>query len=128
MDLIQQLMQQVGISKNQAEGGIGLLLNMAKNKLSAADFSQLKNAIPSAAQFMSAVPREESAGGGVMAALGGIASSLGGGKLGDIASLLGGFSKLGIDADSAKKFLPVIQSFLEGKLDEGTLAALKKLF
>ena len=38
MDLIQQLMQQVGVSQDQAEGGVGLLLNTAKDKLSGGDF------------------------------------------------------------------------------------------
>ncbi len=129
MELIQQLMQQVGVNQEQAEGGVGLLLNAAKEKLSGDNFSELTNAIPGADQFMSAAPSEEDSGGGMMGALGGIASSLGvgGGSLGTVASLLGGFSKLGIDGDSAKQFLPVVQNFLEGKLGGGTMDALKKL-
>lgn len=127
MDLIEQLMKQVGVDKGQAEGGIGLLLNAAKEKIPSADFSQIKDTIPSADQFMNTAPSNESVGGGLMGALGGMASSLGGGQAGDLMSLLGGFSKLGIDADTAKKFLPVVQSFLEGKLGDGPMSALKKL-
>jgi len=128
MDLIQQLMKQAGVDQSQAEGGIGLLLNAAKDKLSLGDFSEMQKAIPSADQFMGAASSEKSGGGGVMGALGGIASSLGGGgSLGGIASLLGGFSKLGIDMDTAKKFIPIVQSFLEGKLGDGPMNALKKL-
>lgn len=127
MDLIEQLMEQVGVDKGQAEGGIGLLLNAAKEKIPSADFSQIKDTIPSADQFMNAAPSNESGGGGLMGALGGMASSLGGGQAGDLMSLLGGFSKLGIDTDTAKKFLPVVQSFLEGKLGDGPMGALKKL-
>ena len=128
MDLIQQLMQQAGVSQDQAEGGVGLLLNTAKDKLSGGDFSELANVIPGAEKFMSAAPAESDSGGGMMGALGGLASSLGGGgNLGSIASLLGGFSKLGIDTDTAKKFLPVVQSFLEGKLGSGPMDAIKKL-
>lgn len=128
MDLIQQLMQQVGVSQDQAEGGIGLLLNTVKDKLPSDDFAQLKDTIPSADQFMGAAPGEDNSGGGMMGALGGLAGSLGGGgKLGELASLLGGFSKLGIDTDTAKQFIPVIQSFLEGKLGDGPMSALKKL-
>ena len=50
-------------------------------------------------------------------ALGGLASSLGGGagKLGDLASLAGGFSKLGLDSDMVGKFIPVILSFVQAK-------------
>ncbi len=127
MDLIEQLMKQVGVNKGQAEGGIGLLLNAAKDKLASGDFSQIKETIPSADQFMAAAPDKESRGGGLMGALGGMASSLGGGQVGDLVSLLGGFSKLGINADTAKKFFPVVQSFLEGKLGDGPMSALKKM-
>ena len=128
MDLIQQLMKQAGVDQSQAEGGIGLLLNAAKDKLSSSDFSEIQKAIPSAGQLMSAAPSEKSGGGGLMGALGGIARSLGGGgNLGGIVSLLGGVSKLGIDMDAAKKFIPVVQSFLEGKLGDGSMSALKKL-
>ncbi|MBL1432858.1 MAG: DUF2780 domain-containing protein [Gammaproteobacteria bacterium] len=128
MDLIQQLMKQAGVSQDQAEGGIGLLLNSVKDKLPLGDFSELKNTIPSADQFMSSAPGESDNGGGLMGVLGGMASSLGGGKAGALVSLLGGFSKLGVDADTAKKFIPVVQSFLEGKLGDGPMSAIKKLF
>ena len=41
MSLIEALTQQLGVSSEQAEGGAGLLLQMAKEKLSEGDFSQL---------------------------------------------------------------------------------------
>ena len=43
----------------------------------------------------------------------------GGGGLGSLAGLAGGFSKLGLNAGMIVKFLPIILSFLQGKGGEG---------
>lgn len=52
-----------------------------------------------------------------MGTLGQMASGMGGsmGQLGTLASLAGGFSKLGLDADMIGKFLPIILSFVQQK-------------
>ena len=51
--------------------------------------------------------------GGVSGLLGGLASSLGGGKLADLASLAGGFKDLNLDSDMITKFIPVVMSFFQ---------------
>ena len=51
--------------------------------------------------------------GGVAGMLGGLASSLGAGKLGDLASLAGGFKELNLDSDMIAKFIPVVMSFFQ---------------
>ena len=40
---------------------------------------------------------------------------IGADKLGDLASLAGGFSKLGLDKDMVAKFLPIVLSFVQSK-------------
>jgi hypothetical protein len=44
--MVQSVMQQVGTSLAQAVGGSGALLNLAQNKLPAADASKLSSSVP----------------------------------------------------------------------------------
>ena len=121
MDLIENLTQNLGISNQQAEGGTGLLLNLAKQQLDGGDFSKILGSIPNGQNFMDAAP--ESSGLGSM--LGGLGGMLGGqaGNLGSLAALAGGFSKLDMDSDTIQKFVPVVLEYLkkEGGDDIGQL-------
>lgn len=120
MELVQMLTSQLGITDAQARGGAGLLLNMAKEKLGGGDFDALAGAIPDASGMMEQAPSE---GGGLMGAVGGML----GGQAGGLAELVGGFSKLGLDADMVQKFIPVVSSFLQEHGDGAAQAALSKL-
>jgi hypothetical protein len=48
-------------------------------------------------------------------------------KVGGIAGLAGGFSKLGLDAGMVTKFVPVILSFVQSKGGDGVKSILKKV-
>jgi len=114
MELINQLVSQLGVSQDQAKGGAGLLFKLAKDKLGGDDFAQVKNAIPGLDDLIGAAPESS----GAMAALGGLASKFGGGgaaKLAGLAGLAGGFSKLNLDKDMIGKFIPTILDFLKSK-------------
>lgn len=111
MELIQMLVSQLGISDEQATGGAGLLLKLVKDKLGAGDFGQISSLIPDVEKLISSAPKA----GGLAGTLGGLASSLGAGKLGGLASLAGGFKKLDMDSGMVQKFVPVITSFLQSK-------------
>jgi hypothetical protein len=112
MELINQLMQNLGVNEGQAKGGAGLIFKLAKDKLGG-DFSQVSNAVPGVDDVINAAPES----GGVGKALGGLGSALGvsAGKLGDLAGLAGGFSKLGLDSGMVGKFIPVVLSFVQAK-------------
>ena len=137
MELIQQLVSSLGVNEDQAKGGAGLLFNLAKDKLGSGDFQQLTDAIPGIQNLMGAAPTSEAApasgGGGLMGALGGVASSLGGslgGKmegLGDLANLAGGFSKLGLSSDMVGKFVPVVVSFVQNQGGDAMKGMLEKV-
>ena len=119
MELVQQLVSNLGIKEEQAKGGAGLLFNLAKDKLGGGEFQQLTNAIPEITGLMNAAP-EPGEGGGLMGALGSAASALGGlgGKmegLGNLAQLAGGFSQLGLSADMVGKFVPIVLSFVQNQ-------------
>jgi hypothetical protein len=51
--MVQSVMQQVGTSLVQAVGGSGALLNLAQNKLPAADSAKLSNAVPNMNEVLS---------------------------------------------------------------------------
>ena len=114
MELIDMLTSGLGIKEDAAKGGTGLLMNLAKEKLGAGDFGQIANVIPGVGDLIKAAPEADT---GLMGTLGKMASGMGGnmGQLGTLASLAGGFSKLGLDADMIGKFVPIILSFVQQK-------------
>ena len=128
MELIQQLVSNLGINENQAKGGAGLLFNLAKEKLGGGEFQQLTKAVPGIGDLLKAAPES---GGGLMEALGGAASAFGGlgGKmesLGNLAQLAGGFSHLGLGADMVGKFIPIVLSFVQNQGGDAVKGLLEK--
>jgi hypothetical protein len=115
MEIIKLLVDQLGVTENQAQGGAGAIFNMVKDKVSDDQFSNLSSAIPGLDSLMAAAP---DSGGGLSGAIGGLTSMLGGEgaeKLGNLAGLAGSFDKLGLDMDSVTKFIPIILSFVQSK-------------
>jgi hypothetical protein len=124
MELIGLLTQNLGIESKQAEGGVGLLLKMAKDKLGDQDFSKVAESIPGAEGLMGGAPS-----GGVMGALGGLTSKLGGGgDLAALAGLAGGFKGLGLDSGMIGKFVPIILSFVQSKGGDAVKGLLEGAF
>lgn len=123
MELLNMLTSQLGINEEQASGGAGMIFNLAKEKLGG-DFSQITEAIPDVSGLMDKAPDTS---GGVMGALGGLASSFGGDKFGNLASLAGGFSKLDLDVGMITKFAPIILDFVKDKAGDGAMDLLGKV-
>ena len=115
MDLINQLVSNLGVSEDQAKGGAGMLFKLAQGKLSGDEFAQIANKVPGVNDMVSAAP--DAAGGGLMGAVGGLMSKMGGGSsdLGALASLAGGFDKLGLDSGMVGKFVPVVLDFVRNQ-------------
>ena len=112
MNIVEQVIQQLGVSKEQAEAGVGLILKLAKEKLGT-DFSQVSNVIPEANHLVDAAPAEEkSAGGGL---LGMLVEKVGLGGLGKLTELVASFQKLGLDMDKLQAFVKTILAFVESK-------------
>ena len=125
MELLQTLMQQVGVTEEQAKGGSGLLFKLAKEKLSGDEFGKVAGAVPGVDDLVSAAPDS----GGLGSVVGGLTSSLGGaaGKLGSLAGIAGGFSKLGLDSGMIGKFVPVILTFVQSKGGDAVKGILAKV-
>lgn len=130
MELIQQLISNLGINEEQAKGGAGLLFNLAKEKLGSGEFQQLADKVPGMTNLLQAAP---ASGGGMMGALGSMASAFGGGSggkmegLGNLANLAGGFSQLGLSADMIGKFVPIVLSFVQNQGGDSIKGLLEKV-
>jgi hypothetical protein len=121
-ELVDMLTKNLGIDGRQAEGGAAVLFNAAKQKMGGAEFSQLLGGVPGLPDLMHKAPP---GGGGLSGMLGGLAGAMGG-NAALIATVVGGFGKLGLKPDDAKKFVPVILEFLHSKVGADVVSKLEK--
>jgi hypothetical protein len=121
-ELVDLLTKNLGINGAQAEGGAAVLFKAAKDKLGDGEFSKLLGGVPGLSDLMKKAP---AGGGGLGGLLGGLAGSMGG-NAGAIATILSGFGKLGLTADHAKKFVPVILGFLRTKVGPDVVTKLEQ--
>jgi hypothetical protein len=123
-ELIDQLTKNLGISGTQAEGGAAVLLKAAKDKLGAAEFDSQLGSVPGLHDLLKKAP-SSGGGGGLGGLLGGLAGAIGG-NAALISTIVNGFGKLGLKAEDAKKFVPVILDFLRTKVGPDAVSRLEK--
>ena len=121
-ELIDSLTQTLGISAAQAEGGAAVLLKAAKDKLGAAEFDSQLGSVPGLFDLLKKAP---ASGGGLGGLLGGLAGAIGG-NAALISSIVGGFGKLGLKPEDAKRFVPVILGFLRTKVGPDVVSSLER--
>lgn len=121
-ELIEQLTRNLGVTAPQAEGGAAVLFKAARDKLGAADFDRELGTVPGLRDLLGKAP---ATGGGLGGMLGSLAGAMGG-NAGLVATVLGGFGKLGLTAEHARKFVPFILEFLRSKVGPETVARLEK--
>ncbi len=114
-NIIQELTKRLGISEEQAKGGLGLLLKFCQDKLAQPDFKKITDMLGS--QWQELVAAAPKASASLMGALGGFASVFGekAAKLGEMANLAGEFKKLGIDVTKVQEFVNITLKTLEEK-------------
>jgi hypothetical protein len=122
-ELVDQLTQQLGVTGGQAEGGAAVLLKAARDKLGGEEFNRLLGGVPGLADLMKKAPA--SGGGGLGGLLGGLAGAVGG-NAALIGTIMSGFGKLGLGVDDAKRFAPVILSYLKTRVGPDVAATLEK--
>lgn len=112
-DLVTMLVQQLGVTATQAQGGAGAIFNLAKEKMQAQAFEQVASAVPNMDTLLRAAPKSTSGLGGMF---GSGTSLLGGanGNLGSLATLASSFSQLGLSPDMVNQFVPIVLSFVQG--------------
>lgn len=104
MNLIEQLMKELDVTRQQAEGGAGLLLGLAQKKLGSEPFVEVADSIPAISDLLDKSPRGEIAVGQPLRAN---LSRLFGG-LGGLYVLASAFEGLGIDKRQIQKFVEVL--------------------
>ena len=129
MDLISTLVNKLGITEKQAEGGTGALFQNAKDNLSAEDFKKVSDAVPGMDGYLAAAPKAEQKSG-IEGTLGSTLSSLGGGaaKAGGMLDLKSAFSKLGMDSGTLGKFVPEVLDFVQSEGGQSVVGLLKGLW
>ena len=121
MGLVDLLTSQLGVTKNQAEGGAGSIFQSAKQNLSVEDFSSIAKAVPGIDKMLGAAPKM----GGSSSSLGSISSMMGSNKLGGMAGLASSFEKLGLSGDMVDKFMPIILDYVNKNGGEHAMNLLK---
>jgi hypothetical protein len=121
-ELIDMLVKQLGISGTQAEGGAAVLFKAAKDKLGAGEFDKLLGGLPGIGDLLKKAP---AGGGGFGGLLGGLAGAVGGNTQ-LIGTIMGGFGKLGLTVNDARRFAPVIMDFLRSKVGPDVAAKLEQ--
>ena len=94
--LTRLLTSQLGVTSNQAMGGVGSILSLAKERLPSMDFMSLTKLIPGAETYMNTARN-----------LGAVT-----GPIGDRAGLTSAFSRLGMGPDMVPKFTQVFSDFV----------------
>ncbi len=123
--LLNTLGTQLNVTPQQAVGGTGAMLGLAKNKLSSSDYSQLAKQVPG----LDSLSGSNALGG--LNGLGGLLGSGGSSDAAGVASALGNvdskaamnsaFTKLGMDSTMVGQFAPVILQYLGQQGVGGTL-------
>lgn len=109
MDIVKFVADKLGIEQSQARGALGLLLKLAQSRLGDEKFGQLCQFVPGAEEIMAAAP---DTGGGIMGAIGGLASAMGAGdSVGQMAEMSGGLSKLGLKPGDAGGLIQAVGDF-----------------
>jgi len=110
--LVDLLTQELDVTKRQAQGGAGAIFDLAKEKLSPQEFSQVSQAVPDMNEILEAAPPQETSLGGMF---GGATSMFGGSSsnLEGLASLASSFSQLGLSPDMVNQFVPVILQYVK---------------
>ena len=114
-DLIGMLTKEMGITKDQAEGGAGSLFNFGKETMTDTDFGKLSDVVPDMSGLLGAVPSL----GGKKSMLGKAAQSLTG-----MPAVTAAFEKLGLSQTHVALMTPLLVNYVE---DKGG-AALAKVF
>ena len=115
-ELVGLLTSKTGVTTKQAEGGAGAILGYAKGKMKPEDFAKVSKAVPDTDGLIKAAPAVEK--GGTAGALSSAASAVGGsvgGTAGTAAALAPAFQKLGLNAETAGKFVPVVVDYVTKK-------------
>jgi hypothetical protein len=123
-ELTNLLVQRLDITQQQAMGGAGALLQIAKMRMNPEAFAKLSTQIPDVEQLLLAVPalKPQSVSGGLAGKLGNLA---GNSSIGTVLTAVSIFQQLGMKPEIMEKFVPVVIDYARGNTDEAIVGGLK---
>jgi hypothetical protein len=120
--LIDILVQQLGVSSQQASGGAGSIFSVAQQVMSPTNFGLVSKAVPDMSQILASAP----ASGATPNLMGSAANALGSGsRLGQMAALASSFQSLGMSSGMMGKFIPVILDYVQNQGGSTTMSLLQ---
>ena len=105
--LLGALTSQLGVTENQARGGVGSYLTLLQEKLAKGDFDKIASLVPGASGYVDSAKK-----------LGAVA-----GPLKNLQGLNGALGTLGMNAETVAKFTPLVTNYL-GKLGGPTVQSM----
>lgn len=107
-ELVGQLVKELAITPNQAQGAAGTLFGVAKGRLSTADFAKVAGAVPNMEGLLAAAPAPASKTG-----IEALASQAGG--VGSMVAAASTLSKLGLKPETIAKVAPTLVKIVQSK-------------
>ncbi|MSP27823.1 MAG: DUF2780 domain-containing protein [Methylococcales bacterium] len=107
--LTEFLMQGAGVTKAQAQGGVGVLLKLAQSKLQAGEFAQLEQAIPNLHSLLNAVPALQQPS--TLSSLAKLAGGSGG-TVSNLLTIVSLFKQLGMSSAQIQQFVPLVLDYV----------------
>lgn len=122
MELVNVLVNQLGINSQQAMGGVGSIFSLAQQRMNPGDFMQLSGSVPGMSQYLSAVPEPSSSS----LSFGSVAGLMGEQSgLGNLAVLAGSFQNLGMNTGMIGQFVPVVLQYVQGQSGPAMMSLLQ---
>lgn len=123
-ELTNLLVQRLGVTPQQAMGGAGALLQVAKTRMNPEAFAKLSTQVPDVQQLMAAVPalKQQSGLGGLA---GKLASLSGDNSISSLITAVSIFKQLGMKPETVQKFAPVVVDYVRGNTNDAIAGGLK---
>lgn len=114
MELVQHLVDELGVSTRQAAGGAGLLLQLASERLEAEQFLRVAETTPAISDLIAKAPHVK------LLSNRGIAQTMSRwlGGLGGLLAVVDGFARLGCDKTMVRGFAESLIEFFRNKAGE----------
>ena len=110
--LMKMLTSQLGVTEDQAKGGLGSYLTLLQEKLSKGDFDKIASLVPGASGYLDTAKK-----------LGAVT-----GPLSNLAGLNGALGKLGMNPETVAKFTPTVTDYLGKAGGSGVQSMLAGVF
>jgi len=105
--LVDILMGQLGVSREQALGGAGAIFQAAQGNMTPQAFATLSQSVPGMNSMLSAAPVSPNLAGGLSTLMGGTNNTVG-----SMAALAASFQQLNLSPDMVGRFIPVVTNYV----------------